>query len=83
MENYVQIVTHQQAYVTLAALQHVEARLGKEFMRVHRSYIVNLNKIDQFNNEIIQISMHEIPLGGGQYQDQFKQDFVYRNLLKR
>lgn len=83
MENYVQIVTALHTYVTLGALQHVESRLGKEFMRVHRSYIVNLNKIDQFNNETIQIGAHEIPLGGGQYQDQFKQDFVYRNLLKR
>jgi DNA-binding LytR/AlgR family response regulator len=83
MENYVQIVTATHSFMTLAALQHVEARLGSDFMRVHRSYIVNLDKIEQFNNEIIQIGTHEIPLGGGQYQDQFKQDFVYRNLLKR
>jgi DNA-binding LytR/AlgR family response regulator len=35
----------------------------KEFVRVHRSYIVSLNKIKSFTNELIEIEKAEIPIG--------------------
>lgn len=82
MENYVQFITANNTYTTLASLQSVETSLGASFMRVHRSYLINLSKIDQFTNDAITIDNHSIPLGG-QYADQFKNEFIYRNLLKR
>ncbi len=82
MENYVQFVTANNTYTTLASLQSVENSLGVGFMRVHRSYLVNLSKIDQFTNDAIMIDLHTIPLGG-LYADQFKNEFIYKNLLKR
>jgi DNA-binding LytR/AlgR family response regulator len=82
MENYVQIFTETNVYTTLSALTHIETRLGASFMRVHRSYLVNLEKVESFTHEAIQFGIHEVPLGG-QYMDQFKTDFVQRNLLRK
>lgn len=34
-----------------------------KFMRVHRSYMVSLNKISGYNNLSVQLGQHEIPIG--------------------
>jgi two-component system LytT family response regulator len=33
-----------------------------KFIRVHKSFIVNLNKIDKFNGKMIEIGTTKIPL---------------------
>jgi DNA-binding LytR/AlgR family response regulator len=33
------------------------------FLRIHRSYIVSLNKIDSYNAETIEIAKKELPIG--------------------
>jgi DNA-binding LytR/AlgR family response regulator len=35
----------------------------KEFVRVHRSYIVSLKKIRSFTSELMEIEKTEIPIG--------------------
>jgi DNA-binding LytR/AlgR family response regulator len=82
LENYIQIFTDKGAFTTLATLSYIESRLGPSFMRVHRSYIVNLEKVETFTTEDIRFGQHEVPLGG-QYQEQFKTNFVQKNLLKK
>ena len=49
MSEYVRIFVEgeDKAIVTLASLQKMEERLPAHFMRVHRSYIVNLQKITE------------------------------------
>ena len=32
------------------------------FIRIHRSYIVALNKIESYNNEIVWIAKQELPI---------------------
>lgn len=47
MGDYVKFHTIQKAYTVHATLKSVEARLsGKRFMRIHRSYIAAVNKIE-------------------------------------
>jgi DNA-binding LytR/AlgR family response regulator len=82
LENYIQIYTNKGSFTTLASLSYIESRLGANFMRVHRSYIVNLDAIEVFTTDSIRFGQHEVPLGG-QYQEQFKQNFVQKNLLKK
>ena len=44
--DYVQIVTDRQQYIKEETMKYFEANLpGKQFVRVHRSYIVNVEKI--------------------------------------
>ena len=43
-------------------LRDLESKLPEFFMRVHRSYIVNLNKIDFINNNVFEIGKDVIPI---------------------
>lgn len=64
MKDYIKIVTKQSTVITKQSISSVEAMLpDKEFVRVHRSYIVSLNKIRSFTNELIEIEKAEIPIG--------------------
>jgi DNA-binding LytR/AlgR family response regulator len=64
MKDYIKIFTKQGTVITKQSISSVEAMLpGKEFVRVHRSYIVSLNKIKSFTNELIEIEKTEIPIG--------------------
>jgi DNA-binding LytR/AlgR family response regulator len=82
LENYIQIITKEATHTTLASLNFIESKLGNRFMRTHRSFLVGLKHIDSFTNEAIIIQGHELPIGG-QYVEQFKSEFVLRNVLKR
>jgi DNA-binding LytR/AlgR family response regulator len=46
----------------------------KEFLRVHRSYIVAVNHIESVKQKIITISGEEIPVGKN-YEDKLKELF--------
>ncbi|WP_245744928.1 LytR/AlgR family response regulator transcription factor [Hymenobacter actinosclerus] len=66
MKNYVSINTYEDRIVTLLNLKDLENRLpSKQFMRVHKSYIVALNKIKALDgNQIIFNKLKAyVPLG--------------------
>ena len=44
------------------ALKDLQSKLPDNFQRVHRSYIVNLNKIDSINNNIAELGEDYIPI---------------------
>ena len=50
--------------ITLLAMKKIEERLPGTFMRIHRSYIVNLNKIQEVNkNRVILDAKTYLPVG--------------------
>ena len=58
--------------VTLLSMKKMEERLPDTFMRIHRSYIVNLTKIQEVNkNRIIMDSETFLPIGD-MYKDTFQ-----------
>jgi DNA-binding LytR/AlgR family response regulator len=64
MKDYIRVFTKQSTVITKQSISSVEAMLpDKEFIRVHRSYIVSLNKIKSFTNELIGIEKADIPIG--------------------
>jgi DNA-binding LytR/AlgR family response regulator len=64
LKDYIKIVTTTKTIVTKYVLYTLEEMLPPgEFLRIHRSYIVAINKIDSYNADIIQIAKHEIPIG--------------------
>lgn len=64
MKDYIKIVTASGNLVTKQSISSVESMLPeKEFIRVHRSYIVSLNKIRKFTAEIIELEKNQIPIG--------------------
>lgn len=59
--------------VTLLSMKKMEERLPDNFMRIHRSYIVNLTKIQEVNkNRVIMNQDTYLPIGD-MYKDTFQQ----------
>jgi len=57
--------------VTLLSMKKIEERLPANFMRIHRSYIVNLEKIREVNkNRVILDAETYLPIGDN-YREQF------------
>ena len=58
--------------ITLLSMKKMEERLPDYFMRIHRSYIVNLNKIQEVNkNRVIMDADTYLPIGD-LYKDAFQ-----------
>ena len=62
--DYVKVITKEKLYMTRQTISSIEAMLSEnEFTRIHRSYIVSLNKIKSFTNELVEIGKQELPIG--------------------
>ena len=58
--------------ITLLSMKKIEERLPDYFMRIHRSYIINLNKIQEVNkNRVIMDQDTYLPIGD-LYKDAFQ-----------
>lgn len=61
--DYLQVVTPLKKYVTLGTLKNIEEKLSrKEFMKIHRSFLVRLDKIEKIRENGVQIAGNDIPL---------------------
>jgi len=68
--------------VTLLSMKKMEDFLPSTFMRIHRSYIVNLTKIQEVNkNRVIMDAETYLPIGDN-YKEQFNQFLATRFLGK-
>lgn len=64
LADYVRIHTLDKRLVTLQTMKKMEEKLPKEkFIRVHRSYIVGLNKIKSLDGLKLKLSRQAIPIG--------------------
>jgi len=76
LKDYVIIQMDEQRIITRMNLKTVHDLLPKSiFIRVNRSYIVNINHIDSFDNNDIFIKKYEIGIGN-MYRDSFFDEFV-------
>lgn len=67
---YSHIITENKQFTLRNTAKEVLEKLPEnQFLRVHKSYIVNLKKIDAFNSSTIKITQHEIPVGRNFYKD--------------
>lgn len=63
MQNYVRIYTEKGKYLTIFTLKDIEQNLsGESFLRVHKSYIINISKIDAIEKHEITIQSARIPI---------------------
>ena len=63
VSDYVNIATVKHKYVVHATLKSVGERLSfSHFMRVHRSYIANLQRIDAVEDYMLQMGPYEVPV---------------------
>jgi DNA-binding LytR/AlgR family response regulator len=83
MQNYVTIFTQKGKYVTLLNLKNIEQHLDEQsFIRVHKSYIVSIPKIEAIENNEIIIQSFRIPISRN-YRDMVINRVLNDKLLKR
>src|ERR1700712_58511 len=71
LKDYISIFTPAERIITLQGMKKMEDALPeRHFVRVHKSYIVALNKIDSIERSRIQIGDKIIPVGDT-YRDEF------------
>lgn len=60
--DYIKVVTEEETFTILSTMKSFEKELPDEFMRVHKSYIVNLKRIVSFSNQTIDLDEKTIPV---------------------
>lgn len=70
--SYVNIQTKQERYTLAQNLSHFQKRTTlPNLIRIHRSYMINLNHVDSFEDSFIYIKDHKLPLS-----ENFKGEFM-------
>lgn len=78
IKDYIKIVTSESTVIVKEKISEIATNLPEQhFIRVHRSYIVNIQKITAFTNHDIEINKIEIPIGG-----MYKQQVLKMLILK-
>jgi len=83
LKDYVIIYTGDNKIITSMNVKTIAAQLPASiFARVSKSYIVNIRHITAFDNELIYIQHHEIPLGQS-FKDDFLKQYIDGKVVKR
>jgi DNA-binding LytR/AlgR family response regulator len=84
LENYIKIHTNQKTYMVLTTLRQFEQSIDHHpFLRVHRSFIINLDFIITITKEGITLTNGtQIPIGE-QYKKNLESLFVKGKIIKR
>ena len=83
LKDYVVIYTGDNKIITSMNVKTIAAQLPPAiFARVSKSYIVNTLHISSFDNELIYINTHEIPLGQT-FKDDFLKQHIDGKIVKR
>ena len=68
--DYVRVVTEDDSNLVLSTMKSFENELPKEkFIRVHKSYIINIDKVERFNSKFAEIGITKIPLSRNKKED--------------
>jgi DNA-binding LytR/AlgR family response regulator len=64
IKNHVKIVTQEETLITLMTISEMEEKLPlQRFLRIHRSYIAAVSKIEKFTHASVTIVKQELPVG--------------------
>ncbi len=64
LSEYVQIYTREKKIITKTSMTNMSERLpGECFMRIHKSFIVSMSKIEAFTSSSIEVLGKELPIG--------------------
>ncbi len=71
LKDYIKIFINEKFYITKSTIKHIESKLPiEQFARVHKSYIISIDKIDKIEYNHIFIGQNKIPIGM-QFKDSF------------
>lgn len=83
LKDYVIMHTINKKVITAMNIKTIYEQLPKcMFVRVSKSYIINIKKIDSIDNNTVYIEKNEIPIGNI-YRDFFFTEFVTKKIISR
>ncbi|MEM9985871.1 MAG: LytTR family DNA-binding domain-containing protein [Bacteroidota bacterium] len=81
LKDYIRVRTPEKAVTAYQRISYMEEKLPNDrFMRIHRSYIVALDKIDAFCTPWVEVRGKEIPIGRN-YRSEVLKTLNQQNLL--
>lgn len=64
LREYVSIYTSEKRIITLETLKNMELLLSEQnFIRIHKSYIINKSKVNAINGNMVELGKQKIPIG--------------------
>ncbi|EJL71137.1 LytR/AlgR family response regulator transcription factor [Chryseobacterium populi] len=63
IKDYVNIRTENDEYIVLDTLKSMESQLSEKFVRIHKSFIVNIEKVKSIGAKKVILPEYEIPIG--------------------
>lgn len=77
-ENYISLISEKKEILCRCTLKELSPSLPSGFIKIHRSYLININHLDSFNeqDQTVILKGHEAPVARS-----YKKDFL--NFLKR
>ena len=77
-DNYVKLVTKEKNYLVRCSLAGIIDKMKKDyFIRIHRSFCININKVENFTEFEVSINNNKIPIGRN-----YKEEFINRLHLR-
>jgi DNA-binding LytR/AlgR family response regulator len=71
IKDYVKIITPGRSVITYQRIGYMEEKLPEnKFVRIHKSYIIAVDKIVSYNNEEVNVQSFSLPIGRN-YKQQF------------
>jgi len=83
VKDYVRLVTTNSSHITSMTMKAIEEQIPmRDFIRVHRSFIVNATKIDALKNDEVTLGKHTLPVSESYRENLFK-TVVGTKIVKR
>jgi len=83
MKDYVMVYTEGSRIITAMNMKTINSQLdSSRFVRVSKSYIINVSKIVEVKNNAVMIKDNEIPIGK-KYKEHFLDNYIKNRLLQR
>ena len=83
LQNYVCIVTTEKKYITYLTFKAIEENLSQDqFLKIHKSFIVSISKIESIEGNEIRIGNHSLPISRSSKEDVMEK-ILHNRFLKR
>lgn len=71
--DYIKVTTDEETHLVLSTMKGFEKELPEgKFIRVHKSFIINLSRVEKFNNKFVEIGTTKIPLSRNKKEEIIK-----------
>ncbi|WP_438969039.1 LytR/AlgR family response regulator transcription factor [Nonlabens sp.] len=68
--DYVKLITDEDNLIVLSTMKSFENSLpAEDFLRIHKSYIVNLRRVEKFNSKAVELGNEVLPLSRNRKSD--------------